>query len=72
MKGKQEFEVPIKVYQQVSLTLDNLIKCRHQGDIFLAKLVELSLDVGAEVADSRDVVVDFIVLTGQQQRGDLM
>ena len=63
MQRKHEFQIPFKVVQDVALALYNLVVRRHESGIFFAQLIELALDVCAQVSNCRDIVIDLVILT---------
>ena len=64
MQRQNKLEVPLKVLEQIPLTLDNLVVVGDETWVLLAKLMKLALDILAQVSNRCDVVVHLVVLAG--------
>ena len=72
MEREHESEVPLEIVEQLFFTFNDLSEGGNESCVSLAQLLQLTSDVRAQVSDRGNVVVNFVILAGEEQRCDLM
>ena len=72
MERKHKSEVPLEIVEQLLFTFNDLGESGNESCVSLAQLLQLTSDVGAQVSDRGNVVINFVILASEEQRSDLM
>lgn len=72
VERKHKSEVPLEIVEQLLFTFNDLGESGNESCVSLAQLLQLTSDVGAQVSDRGNVVINFVILASEEQRSDLM